>query len=129
MSLVDQGFDLSTDLGTAERAADGVRVRTAEAAILAIVDAQVADVERGKQYNAVAVDGLLELPGGGEDLFDELRVVGVDQHGRFCGAERLFGEAFGDDVAHLVRIGGAIEEAVQVGIVDEVDGVSAQAGC
>ena len=98
-----QGQHLLADFVLVQRAADRFAVRAAERAILAIVRAIVADVQRREQHDAVAVDVAFQLPGGVENLLDQLRLVGRQQHGRFVDRKRLLGHALGDNFAHFGR--------------------------
>ena len=118
---LSRASDLLADLVLVERAADRLAVRAAERAVAAVVGAVVADVQRGEQHDAVAVDVALQLPGGVEDLLDQLR-VGRQEHGRLFDRQRLLRQALGDDLAHLAGVGRAVEQAVSAVLVDEVVG-------
>ena len=120
VAVVLQGLDLGPQVGLRERAMDLLGIGTAEAAILAIVGAFVAHVQRRKEHDAVAVDVALQLPGGGEDLLDAHRVVGGQQHGRLLDARALLGHALGDHVPQLIRRGRLPQQAEQPRLVDKV---------
>ena len=68
MALVDEHLDLVADLLLRERAALELLVAHAEGAVEAVVAAQVADVERGEEHEALAVDGLLDVARRREQL-------------------------------------------------------------
>ena len=68
VALADEGVHLGPQLVVGEGAADDLVVVVPEAAVRAGVDALVADVERGEEDDAVAVDVLLELARRGEHL-------------------------------------------------------------
>jgi hypothetical protein len=95
---------LRADFVRAERAPYRVGVRATEGAILAIVAAQVADVQRSEEHDAVAVDIALELPGGGKDFFRQIRIISLEQRGGFSQAQSLLGEALGNYFAHTGRL-------------------------
>ena len=123
-----QGQHLLADFVLVQRAANGLPVRAAERAILAIVRAVVADVERGEQHDAVAVHVALQLPGGVENLLDQLRLVGRQQHGGLLDRQRLLRQALGDDLAHLAGVRPAVQQTVQAVLVDEVVSAAAELG-
>ena len=75
VALVDQQLDLVADLRLRERAALELLVAHAEGAVEAVVVAQVADVERREEHEALAVDGLLALARRREQLGQQLRVA------------------------------------------------------
>ena len=109
VARVQQRLDLAVNLLRRERPANRVRVRPAKRAVLAIVRALAADVERGEQHDPVAVDVAFQLPRGLEDLLNQLGRVGPQQHGRLLQLQRLLVHALGDHVAHLGRVGLAIQ--------------------
>ena len=121
-----QGQHLLAEFVLVQRAADRLPVRAAEGAVLAIVGAIVADVERGEDHDAVAVDVAFELPGGVENLLDQLRPVGRQQHGGLLDRKRLLGHALGDNLADLGRRRLAAQQAVQAVLVDEVESAAAE---
>ena len=81
--LVLQGQHLLAQSILVKRAADLLAIRPAERAVLAIVRAIVADVQRGEQHDPVAVHVAFQLPGGVENLLDQLRLRRRQQHGGF----------------------------------------------
>ena len=100
------------------------RVAAPEAAVGAVVDALVADVERREQHDAVAVDRLLELPRGGEDLLDA--ASGSSARSRTAVSSTV-SACLARLLAMISRtragVGRApLEQAVQARVVDEVDG-------
>ena len=90
---------------------------------MAVVDAVVADVERGKDDDAVAVDLLLELTRGGKDRLGRFLRIGGYEVGDLLHRERNLLHAFGDDVTHAQGVLAAIgDQGGQGGIIDEIDG-------
>ncbi len=126
VAAVFQGFDLGAQVGRRERAADILGVGTAEAAVLTIVGALVADIQRREQDDAVAVDVAFQLPGGREDLLHAGRVVGGQQHGGLFDAERFLGHALGDHVAEPARRRLLPQQPKQLRLVDEIVSAAAQ---
>ena len=94
-----QGQHLLAEFVLVQRAADRLPVRAAERAVAAIVRAIVADVERGEDHDAVAVNVAFQLPGGVENLLHQRRLVGRQQHGGLVDRKRLLRQALGDDLA------------------------------
>ena len=74
VALVFQGQDLRANFLFIQRAAELPRGSSGEMAIVAVVLALVADIKRGKDHDPVAVYVALELPGGVENFFDQIRL-------------------------------------------------------
>jgi hypothetical protein len=121
VSLAFQGENLLADFLFVQRAANLVAVRAAERAVLAIVAALVADVQRREQHDPVAVNIAFELPGGVKNLLDKFGPVGCQERGRLFHGQRLLGHALRDDLADSARVGRPIEQPVENVFVDEVD--------
>ncbi len=76
--------DLLCDLIHGEFAARKL-VLTAVAAVDTVVDAKVADVERGKQHQTLAVDLFLDLPRGSIHLFEQFRLFHFEKDSYLIG--------------------------------------------
>ncbi len=126
--LGQQGLDLGAEFVLAQRPADLRLVGAAKCAVLAVVAALVAHVQRGKQHDAVAVHVALELPGRLKNLLHEFRLLGRQEHGRLLDGQGLLGHALGDQLADFRRIGLAVQQAQQEIVVDEVEAALAQLG-
>ena len=126
VALPLQGLDLGPQVVRAERAADLVGIRAAKGAVQAVILATAAHVQRREQHDAVAVDVAFQLPGGLEDLLAAFLVVGRQQHGRFGQRQGLLGHALGDHGGKLFPRGPALEQIVELGLVDEVAGAFAE---
>jgi hypothetical protein len=127
VALVLEGLHLPAQLLGRQGPPDRGGVAALEAAVAAVVDAAVAHVERGEEDDAVAVDRLLQPPGGVEDLLHQGRVVGEEQRCRLLDRERLLGEALGHEVPHPRGVRPrAGEEPPEDALVDEVGAALAE---
>ena len=81
MPPVHQRLNLLFQLRHRKRLARYRFVRATEPAILAVVDALVADIKRCKQHNTVAINLFLQRPRPLENLLRHLRRIGIDQRG------------------------------------------------
>ena len=72
VSFVLQGFHFADQFLVGEGVAYRCAQRAAESAVLAVIGAVIAYVQRGKQYDAVAVHRAFELPGSLEYLMQAL---------------------------------------------------------
>ncbi len=123
-------LDLIAQLVGSEGAAHRQRVAAPEAAVDAVVNAVVADVERGEEHDAVAVDSFLQGPGGAENHLEQPGVLRPQERGRLFDRERLLFKALGDDVLDRFPIGrGPLEQRGKVGVVDEIDRARAGFQC
>jgi hypothetical protein len=116
-----EGLDLAAEFLGGQRPPHLLAVRPPEAAVRAIVDAVVADVERRKEDDAVAVDVALEPACRLKNLFHQRRVGCADQHGGFFNRQRLLGEALGDHFADARgRRRAGLDQTLQLSVVDEI---------
>lgn len=76
-----QSLDLEPKFVIAQGLADGIFLGPAEGAVKAVVDTEVADIERGEDDDPVAVNLALQLAGGGEDLLLQILGFGSQQPG------------------------------------------------
>ncbi len=89
VALVDDDLGLAGDLLEGQVPAQQALVAGAERTVTALVLALVGDVHGGEQHQPVAVDGLLDVAGGGEDLLVQVRVGVGQQHGHVLVVEAL----------------------------------------
>ncbi len=117
-----QRFGFSTYFRHVQHAAFHGRVGAAQTAIDAVVDALAAHVERGKGHDTVIINLALDGPGRCAHFRPQLRIAHAHQRGQFGLAQRLHRQCFGDDLAHRagLRLAGDGQEALNVGIVDEI---------
>jgi hypothetical protein len=121
MAHFDEDFGLLGDFGLGEDAAFELGVGGAEGAVGALVLAEVRDVERGEQHEAVAIDLLLDETRGGEDLFQQVGFASFHEHGDLRGIEAVEEAGFGQDLADAGRTGpaGFGEGFLDFGLVNE----------
>ena len=93
-----QGDDLLANLVLGELAASYVTVLGVVGAIQASVDAVVREIERGKEHDAVAVVGKLDLTGESLDPLIDLWDVTGKEHGRIAMREHAAVVARGVEV-------------------------------
>ena len=80
-------------------------VPRAEGAVGALVRAHVRHVERREDHEAAAVDRVLDVAGGGEQVAQLLRVADGHQHGHLSRLEAVQLPGLRQDVAHRRRVG------------------------
>src|SRR5512145_1923307 len=97
-----QSQDLFAQFPWSQRLAHREFVAALKTAIGAVVHTIIAHIEGSKEHNPIAVDGFLERLGRMKNLFEQLRLVRTEKHGRFLDRERLFCQALGDDVLDLL---------------------------
>ncbi len=126
--LLFHRHNLLADLIHAQRAADHVLVLVLETAVGTVVHAQVAEIERREEHDAIAVHALLEIAGGGKNLLAQLGAARAQEDRGLLDGERLFVERLGDHLAQPTDVHeiGAAKKAFQVGIVDKVLSVLTQ---
>ncbi len=103
VTAVDERFDFVVELWHGERFSAHFFVGAAEAAVLAVIDAFVADVERREEYDTVAVDPLFKLARAFKNFFDQFRVFGIDQGRHLLRIESVFIERLLDNLPHPFR--------------------------
>ena len=121
VALADEGVDFGAELVVGEGAALDLVVVLPEPAVHARVDALVADVERGEEDDAVAVDVLLELAGRVEHLLEQRGVGHREQGGHLLEIEPLHAHGFRDDRPDLAGLSrGAAQQLLDAFGGDEV---------
>ncbi|KAF5053122.1 hypothetical protein DSECCO2_401610 [anaerobic digester metagenome] len=73
------------------------------AAVPAVVDAVAAQIERGKDDNAVAVDVMLDLAGNPEHFSHDLRIFRLQEQGDIPVGQRLLFAGFGQNLANIFQ--------------------------
>ena len=89
VALVDEHPRFRGDLVLRERAPLEFGVARPEGAVRALVAAQVRDVQRREHHEPPAVDGLLDVLGGLEQLVEQVRVADVHQRGHVVRLEAV----------------------------------------
>ena len=100
VALVDEELHLVADLLLREDPALEFRVAHAEGAVQTVVAAEVADVERREEYEARAVDGVLGVARGAEELAEQLGVAHRAEHRHLGHVEALELPCFGEDLPY-----------------------------
>jgi hypothetical protein len=103
----DDGLGLPADLVEGQPPSLFGDVLASEGAVEAGVDTEVATVERGERDDAWAVDAVLDLSRGLEDLLPEVLILDVEQGGGLVGVESFECQGARQDVADLLRLGAA----------------------
>ena len=122
MPFTFQHPDLVFDLFHREGDPDQVPVAAAKTAVEAVVGAVVGDVEGGEQDQTVAVDRLLDFPGGLPDQRDHFPIFGLQKDGRLLQGKTLEFFGFGDDRLHACPFGtdGVAQQFRDFCIIDKV---------
>ena len=129
VAQVLQRLHLAHQLLVGERVAHRARERPAEPAILAVVAAIVAHIERREEDDAVAVDLALQRTRGLENLFHQLQALRAKQHRRLLNGQRLLAQALGNDSAHGLRVFLQTgDHRLQFRVIDKVRRVGGQCG-
>jgi hypothetical protein len=100
-----QDSDLAPDLVQRENPPGFLRIAAAEAAVSTVVDAQIAQVQRGEGHNAVVVNLPLDRRRRLRHLGPKLRVLDVQQAGRLVRRQRLDGQRLLQNLPHPPRVG------------------------
>ena len=89
VALVDEHPGFPGDFLLRERPPVELGVACPEGAVGALVAAQVGDIQRGEDHEPSAVNGLLDVLGGVEELVQQLRVADAHQRRHVLGLEPL----------------------------------------
>ena len=125
MAVVDEMPNFLGDFFLAERLPLEGLVAGAEGAVGALVRAEVGDVERGEEDEALPVDALLDLPCGREKFAQERGVADVGQDGHLLAVQAFQLGGFCQDFLHSgrVRTAGRAQRLPDEGLVDWHAGV------
>ncbi len=120
--LAGQHLDLPADLVLGQDPPAFRMIAASKTAVNAVIDAQIAHVQRREGHDAIVVDLRFDRRGGLPHLGQQLRVRDVDQTGRFIRRQRLDGERLGQDVADPLGVTAPVgrQSPLDRGLVDEV---------
>ncbi len=99
-----QDADFMVDFLLRQHVARHARIRRAEAAIEAIVDAGGAEIERRERDDAIVIDMPLDVAARDRHFMPQFGVCDVQQRGGFVRRQILDSAGFGENVTHPRRV-------------------------
>ena len=107
--------------------AHGAGERTAEAAVLAVVGAVVAHIQRGKEDDAITVDIALQRTGRFKDFLHQFRALCAEQNGGFFYTEGFLAQTLGNHATNRFGIFlQSCDHRFKLDIIDKIDGICAE---